>query len=112
MAVFTSEKQDVIGLETCKGPVFVNVTVGTNVRRFDLLAEVAAMCEPQGLWMHVDLMWAGSGIALPKIASTTDTTRVFPLPLYSPLFFPIFKAGLVAGGRRRDCESAPKTRRL
>mmetsp|Transcript_20924 Transcript_20924/g.64388 ORF Transcript_20924/g.64388 Transcript_20924/m.64388 type:complete len:515 (-) Transcript_20924:42-1586(-) len=46
-----------------KTPFFVGSTAGTTVRgAFDAIDEVAAICEAEGLWHHVDGSWGGSAL--------------------------------------------------
>ncbi|XP_063880876.1 cysteine sulfinic acid decarboxylase-like isoform X2 [Scylla paramamosain] len=49
--------------EEGKEPFMVNATAGTTVLgAFDPLEELAAVCEGEGLWLHVDACWGGSVI--------------------------------------------------
>ncbi|KAI5920519.1 pyridoxal phosphate-dependent transferase [Camillea tinctor] len=42
-------------------PLYVNATAGTTVLgSFDPLRDIAAVCEDEGLWMHVDASWGGA----------------------------------------------------
>lgn len=49
-------------------PVMVCATIGTtSTASVDPVAEIAELCEEQGVWLHVDAAYAGSGALLPRL---------------------------------------------
>lgn len=62
-------------------PIAVVATAGTtSCGALDPLADIAALCREQGIWLHVDAAWAGAAAMLPECA---------------PLFFGIEQADSV-----------------
>ncbi|KAL4219037.1 hypothetical protein ACF0H5_021620 [Mactra antiquata] len=67
--------QDAIDEDRANGliPIFVCATLGTtNSCAFDNVLEVGAVCNKEGIWMHIDAAYAGSAFICPEFRPLLD----------------------------------------
>lgn len=81
-----------------KTPVAVVATVGTtSVASADPIAEIAALCERAGVWLHVDAAYAGAAAAVPETRPRFAGWERADSVLFNPhkwLFVPLECTGL------------------
>lgn len=80
-------------------PLLVVATAGTtSAGTIDPLAEIAAICEREGVWFHVDAAWGGSYLFVPELAAsmsgieradsvTWDAHKAMAVPMGAGMFF-------------------------